>query len=166
MSLFFISGCATVNSKWAEMQNEPSFEASDSFDISAATGAGAVLSSIFAPTFSQWLGLPAQLFDPKMALAFYLLYDPLAPNWQIKGRRINDNQYEFKLRAKNFRTGGDGESRLVVIRRAKELQAAAEASSYRIVEFNEGVISATPFPHRYAEAIIELSGAKKIAQKQ
>jgi hypothetical protein len=60
------------------------------------------------------------------------------------------------MRAKSFRTGGDGESRLILRRRAQQLQRERGFLDYRILDYSEGVESSTPFTHRYAEGVIQM----------
>ena len=60
------------------------------------------------------------------------------------------------MRAKSFRTGGDGESGLILRRRALQLQRERGFAGYRIAEYTEGIESSTPFTHRFAEGIIQL----------
>ena len=87
--------------------------------------------------------------------AVYLVYDPLAPNWRIGESPIDATTYACSLRAKHFRTGGDGEAMQVLKRRALELQRENAAAGYRIVSYSEGVASSTPFTERFAEARVE-----------
>ena len=91
--------------------------------------------------------------------AVYLVYDPLAPNWRIEESPIDATTYACSLRAKPFRTGGDGEAMQVLKRRALELQRENAAVGYRILAYSEGVVSSTPFTERVAEAKVELQPA-------
>ena len=86
----------------------------------------------------------------------YKIYDPLAPNWSIQEQRLADDTYVLSLRAKNFRVGGDGEAMQVVKRRAVQLQRTMGYSGYRLVDYSEGIESATPFPYRVSEGTIQL----------
>jgi len=86
----------------------------------------------------------------------YLVYDPLAPNWQIEERLLGDETYAFSLRAKSFRVGGDGEAMQVVKRRALELQRQKGFGAYKILSYSEGVESSTPLTQRVAESRIQL----------
>ena len=91
--------------------------------------------------------------------AVYLVYDPLAPNWRIEESPIDATTYAFSLRAKHFRTGGDGEAMQVLKRRALELQRENAAAGYRILAYTEGIDSSTPLTRRVAEAKVELQPA-------
>lgn len=90
------------------------------------------------------------------AAAFYLIYDPLAPNWSIKEKALGNEMFYLSLRAKSFRTGGDGEAMLIFKRRALQLQREKGFAAYRILDFSEGIESSTPLTHRYSEGTIQL----------
>lgn len=85
-----------------------------------------------------------------------LIYDPLAPNWSIEERALNELAYHFSLRAKSFRVGGDGEAMQVFKRRAQQLVVEGGFSGYKILDYSEGIASSTPLTNRYAEGTIEL----------
>ncbi len=53
-----------------------------------------------------------------IAAAVYVVYDPLAPNWEIEESRLNDDTYRFSLKMKRYHTGGAGESIQILKRRA------------------------------------------------
>lgn len=86
----------------------------------------------------------------------YVVYDPLAPNWSIEERPLNEDTYALALRAKGFRTGGDGESLQIVKRRALQLQREKGYTGYRILDYSEGIESSTPLTHRVSEGTIQL----------
>lgn len=90
----------------------------------------------------------------------YVVYDPLAPNWAIEERILDRETYVLSLRAKGFRIGGDGESALIVRRRAAQLQRERGSAGFRIVDFVEGIESSTPVTRRYAEGVIQLIGLR------
>lgn len=93
------------------------------------------------------------------AVAAYLVFDPLAANWTIEERMVNSSTFLLSMRAKSFRTGGDGESGLILRRRAMQLQREHGSCAYRIGDYSEGIESSTPFTHRYAEGVIHLVNA-------
>ncbi|MBK7952859.1 MAG: hypothetical protein IPK02_02200 [Candidatus Accumulibacter sp.] len=97
------------------------------------------------------------------AVAAYVVYDPLAPNWTIEERILDRDTYRLSMRAKSFRTGGDGESGLILKRRALQLQRERGFPAYRILDYSEGVESSTPFTHRFAEGVIQLVRADPAA---
>ncbi|MEF8698711.1 MAG: hypothetical protein V5B32_08315 [Candidatus Accumulibacter sp. UW26] len=101
-------------------------------------------------------------FAAAAAVVAYVVYDPLAPNWTVEERLLDPDTYHLSMRAKSFRTGGDGESGLILHRRAMQLQRARGFSSYRILEYSEGVESSTPFTHRYAAGVIQLVRAEPV----
>ena len=90
--------------------------------------------------------------------ALYLIYDPLAPNWQIEEKALGDETYYLSLRAKSFRIGGDGEALRIIRRRALQLQHEKGYTAYRLLDYSEGIESSTPLTHRVSEATIQLVG--------
>ena len=92
----------------------------------------------------------------------YVIYDPLAPNWRIEESRLSDDTYAFSLRAKSFRVGGDGEAMQVVKRRAQQLQFERGYAGYRILEYTEGIESATPLTYRVSAGTVQLVKAPPV----
>ena len=90
------------------------------------------------------------------AAVLYVIYDPLAPNWSIEERPLTEDTYVLSLRAKSFRVGGDGEAIQVVKRRALQLQREKGYTGYRILDYSEGIESATPLTYRVSEGTIQL----------
>lgn len=88
--------------------------------------------------------------------AVYLVYDPLAPNWEIEETRLNEDTYRFSLKMKRFHTGGSGESMQIFKRRAGQLQAEQGFGAYQIVDYSEGIDSQTLGARRMAEGTIRL----------
>ena len=88
--------------------------------------------------------------------AIYLVYDPLAPNWEIEESRLNDDTYRFSLKMKRYHTGGAGESIQIVKRRASKIQYEQGFSGYQILEYTEGIESQTIGARRMAEGTIKL----------
>ena len=86
----------------------------------------------------------------------YKIYDPLAPNWNIEEKSLDVDTYYLSLRAKSFRTGGDGEAIQIVKRRALQLQREKGYAAYRILDYTEGIESSTPLTHRVSEGTIQL----------
>lgn len=91
-----------------------------------------------------------------IAGAIYLVYDPLAPNWEIEESRIAQDTYRFSLKMKRFHTGGAGESMQVLKRRASQLQYEQGFANYQILEYAEGIDSQTIGARRMAEGTIRL----------
>lgn len=92
--------------------------------------------------------------------ALYLVYDPLAPNWDIEEVAISEDTYTLSLRAKSFRVGGDGEAYQILKRRALQLQRTHGYSGYRILDYSEGISSSTPLTKRVGEGTIKLVGVE------
>lgn len=142
----------TINSGAEWLRSQPPLEVSESISISPETGAvaGALLLSDTVTLFGH------SLFTPPEAALFYIIYDPLAPNWRIQERVLNEDTYYLSLRAKSFRTGGDGEAIRVFKRRALMLQREKGYADYRILDYTEGIESSTPLTHRVSEGTIRL----------
>lgn len=91
-----------------------------------------------------------------VAAAIYVVYDPLAPNWEIEESRLNEDTYRFSLKMKRYHTGGSGESMQILKRRAGTLQHEQGFSGYQILEYTEGIESQTIGARRVAEGTIKL----------
>ncbi len=92
-----------------------------------------------------------------VAAAVYVIYDPLAPNWEIEESRLSDDTYRFSMKMKRFHTGGAGESLQILKRRASQLQHEYGHSSYQITEYTEGIDSQTLGARRVAEGAIRFA---------
>jgi hypothetical protein len=90
------------------------------------------------------------------AAAVYMVYDPLAPNWDLTERVLTEDSYRLSLRMKRFNTGGDGDALHIVKRRAQTLQNEQAMAGYRLVQFDQGIDSQTVGARRFAEAVIQL----------
>jgi hypothetical protein len=88
--------------------------------------------------------------------AIYLVYDPLAPNWEIEESKLSPDVYRFSMKMKRYHTGGAGESVQILKRRASQLQYENGFSSYQILEYTEGIDSQTIGARRMAEGTIRL----------
>lgn len=95
----------------------------------------------------------------------YVVYDPLAPNWAVEEKALNAETYYLSMRAKSFRTGGDGEAMMILKRRALKLQREKGFAGYRILDYSEGVESSTPFTRRFSEGTIQLVSAETMLKK-
>lgn len=91
-----------------------------------------------------------------LAGAVYVIYDPLAPNWEIEESRVADDSYRFSLTMKRFQTGGAGEALQVLKRRAGQLKSELGYGGYLILEYSEGIDSRTLGARRVAEGAIKL----------
>ncbi len=91
-----------------------------------------------------------------IAAVIYVVYDPLAPNWEIEEQRLNGDVYRLSMKMKRFHTGGAGESIQVLKRRASALQEQNGYHGYQIVEYTEGIESQTLGARRVAEGLIRL----------
>jgi TRAP-type uncharacterized transport system substrate-binding protein len=116
--------------------------------------------SLLAACAAFALGQPAQaaapIFDALAIGGIVMLYDPLAPNWEIEAERLNADTYRFALRMKRYHTGGAGESLQILKRRAAQLQYAQGYAEYQILEYTEGIDSRTLGAQRVADAVVRL----------
>ncbi len=107
------------------------------------------------------LGLANKLLAPtasqlaNFGLA-YLIYDPLAPNWEIEETRVSEDVFYLQLRMKRYFTGGEGEAMLILKRRAGLLQRELGYGGYRILDYAEGIESHTMAARRFGEGSIKL----------
>ena len=150
-----IGKTSAVNPVTGELSTQPALELPQNIEVSTETGAVAGALAIFGHPVSA-LGLPGEVFSASQSALLYIIYDPLAPNWTIKEKALGSDSYYISLRAKSFRTGGDGEAIQILKRRAMQLKRARGFEDYRIVDYSEGVESSTPFTHRYSEGTIQL----------
>lgn len=152
-----LGACTTIQSvkPSGELASQPGVALTPGVAVSAETQAIAGGLLVFGHPVSA-LGLPGEVFDPRLSALLYIIYDPLAPNWTIKERPLNPETYHLSLRAKHFRVGGDGEAMQILKRRAKQLQHEKGFAGYRLLEYSEGVESGTPFPYRVSEGTIQL----------
>lgn len=88
--------------------------------------------------------------------AVVLIYDPLAPNWEIEETRLNEDTYRFSMKMKRYHTGGAGESLQIFKRRASQLQYENGYGQYQILEYSEGIESQTIGARRTAEGVVRL----------
>jgi hypothetical protein len=148
-----------LNPTTGEIRSQPSVKLPPNVEVGSETLVAAAAISLFGIPEST-LGLPGVVFSPSNAALLYIIYDPLAPNWSIKEQVLAGDTYRLALRAKSFRTGGDGEAIQIVKRRALQLQREKGFSAYRILDYSEGVESSTPFTHRISEGTIQLVRAQ------
>ncbi|MEW5783165.1 MAG: hypothetical protein ACOY6N_03935 [Pseudomonadota bacterium] len=88
--------------------------------------------------------------------AAWLIVDPLAPNWEIEEARLPDDYVHFSLKMKRIYSGGAGEARAVLDRRAKALVREGGYQGYELVEYAERLDSSVLGSQRKAEGVIRL----------
>lgn len=88
--------------------------------------------------------------------AIQIIYDPLAPNWEIEESKLSPDIYRFSMKMKRYHTGGSGESVQILKRRASQLQYENGFASYQILEYTEGIDSQTIGARRVAEGTVRL----------
>ncbi|MFT3851047.1 MAG: hypothetical protein QM739_21090 [Propionivibrio sp.] len=146
---------SAVNPVSGELNTQPALELPQNTEVSTETGVVAGALAIFGHPVAA-LGLPGEVFSAQQSALLYVIYDPLAPNWSIKEKALGKESYYVSLRAKSFRTGGDGEAIQILKRRAMQLKRERGYEDFRIVDYSEGIESSTPFTHRYSEGTIQL----------
>lgn len=88
--------------------------------------------------------------------AIYLIYDPLAPNWELEETKLSDDTYRLSMKMKRFHTGGSGEALQILKRRAVQLREAGGHAGYEILEYSEGIDSQTLAARRVAEGVVRV----------
>jgi hypothetical protein len=156
-----IGTSSSVNPATGELRSQPTLSVTPNAEVGTETLGAAVAGSVLGAQVST-LGLPGTgtVFGPGNTALLFIIYDPLAPNWTIKEKRLNADTYYLFLRAKSFRTGGDGEAIQIVKRRALQLQREKGYAGYRILDYSEGIESSTPLTHRVSEGTIQLVKAQ------
>lgn len=136
LGCFCMTGCAVTGPE------EP-FAESETIQNAAVAG---LASRLLAPNTGDWMNFGL----------VYLIYDPLAPNWEIHETRVREDVFHMQLRMKRHHKGGEGESILILKRRAAQLQRELGYGSYRILEYTEGIDSQTMGARRFGEGSIQL----------
>ncbi|MDR3352822.1 MAG: hypothetical protein LBO00_07490 [Zoogloeaceae bacterium] len=86
----------------------------------------------------------------------YVIYDPLAPNWEIETTRVSEEVFRMQLTLKRFHTGGEGEAQYLFRRNARRIAQAAGYDDYRVLRYEEGIESASRAARRFGEGEIQL----------
>lgn len=99
--------------------------------------------------------------------ALLLIVDPLAPNWKIEQSEPYPNEFHLALKMKTITNegGGDGEARMVFMRRVSALVRERNADprdGYTIMEFSEGIESKLPFAQRVAYGVVKVEARPKL----
>lgn len=123
---------------------------------SGSTGSPLIPDKVINLTADTSIKLSSLATAVVVAAAIYVVYDPLAPNWEIEEARLNDNTYRLSMKMKRFHTGGSGESIQLLKRRASQLQHEQGFTQYQILEYSEGIDSQTIGARRMAEGVIRL----------
>jgi len=157
----FLTACGTtntVNSFITRTSERPALKVTESVEISAPGQIGAAGIMLLGAPYTA-LGLPSKLVSTPHAAMLYLIFDPLAPNWTINEKQLNENTYHLSMRAKSFRVGGDGETMQILRRRAQQLQHEKAYADFRILSYSQRIESSTPFTRRVSEGTFQLVGA-------
>lgn len=157
-----LAACTTVSSvdqSSGSVRTQPAVDVAGNTTVSAETAGVAGALAVFGHPVNA-LGLPGEIFSAKQSALLYIIYDPLAPNWTIKESPMGNDTYHYSLRAKSFRTGGDGEALRILKRRVSQLQHEKGFTSYQILDYSEGIESSTPLTHRFSEGTVQLVRVK------
>ena len=152
MSLVACETTNKINSAGEWLRSQPPLKVGSNIEVGAETAVVAGVLTLAEPV-SVFTHAP---FSSIQGALLYIIYDPLAPNWRIEEQALNENTYYLSMRAKSFRTGGDGESVQILKRRALKLQREKGYAGYRILDYSEGIESSTPLTHRVSEGTIQL----------
>ena len=150
-----LTACGTTSSlspESGELRTHETLNLAPEVKITEESGATAAVLAGIAPKIPIY----GDVFTFPEAALLMLIYDPLAPNWRVEEQRLADDTFRLFLRAKNFRTGGDGESTQIIRRRAQALMRQLGYSSYQLLDYSESIASSTPLPYRVAEGTIVL----------
>ena len=159
------AGTVSTENADGALRKQPSVRIQPNTDVSVETLAGAGAVAMFGQPVNA-VGLPGKIFSPLNAAVLYLVYDPLAPNWTVQERQIEQDTFHLEMRAKSFRTGGDGEAYQILKRRAALLQREQGFSGYKVLSYSEGIESSTPLTHRVAEGTYQLISEEKAARRK
>ena len=140
-ALFLLSACTTVERLQESMQTPRA--------AGELAQDGAIAGAIYK------LLLPASADLILLGLA-YVIYDPLAPNWEIETMRVDENVFKMQLSMKRFHTGGEGEAQYIFRRNARRIAQAAGYDDYQVLRYEEGIESATIASRRFGEGEIRL----------
>jgi len=139
-----LAGCFNLNSLTSDQSN------SNSTFISGTNVTLGPTTTIALEKIVYWSGVGA---------IAYFVTDPFAPNWEIEEAQFPNDHYLLSLKMKRYYVGGAGEAKMVFNHRAKELANAGGFSGYKIVEYNEGMLSNVIGSQRIAQGVVMLTGA-------
>ena len=134
ISTGFLSGCSSTSGGSSPLIPDKAIQLTAGTSLSLSTLASAAM----------------------LGAAVYIIYDPLAPNWEIEETRLDDSTFRFAMKMKRYHTGGAGESIQILKRRASQLQYEQGFGSYQILEYSEGIDSQTIGARRVAEGVVRL----------
>jgi hypothetical protein len=112
------------------------------------------------PILAGCSGLPVGISNPSPRIpfvaalgagAFYLYKD----NWTLEEIQAGDDKFLITLKKNMLRQNGDSEAGMLFKRRAEEIVVELGYDGYRIMEYNEGIESATLGSQRVAHGVIQ-----------
>jgi hypothetical protein len=140
-ALLLLSACATTE-RLRESTQDPK-TAGELMQDAAIAGA---IHRLLLPTSGELILL---------GLA-YVIYDPLAPNWEIETTRVSEDVFRMQFSMKRFHSGGEGEAVYIFRRNARRIAQAAGYDDYQVLRYEEGIESVTIASRRFGEGEIRL----------
>jgi len=108
---------------------------------------------------SRSLAIPADVI--MLAIATYLVIDPLAPNWRVEESALGGDRYLIALTKKRFTTGGDGEAGQVFRRRVAAIAREQGYASHDVLEYAEGIESNVPIAQRVTHGVVQFARVQR-----
>jgi hypothetical protein len=143
--LFALFACATLDRAQESAQHPRTAE-----ELARGVAVAGIAYKLLLPTGSDLILLGLT----------YVIYDPLAPNWEIETIRASEDVFRMQLIMKRFHSGGEGEAQYLFRRNARRIAQAAGYDDYQILRYEEGVESATFASRRFGKGEIRLFKAK------
>jgi hypothetical protein len=106
-------------------------------------------SSVDLPNYDS----PRIPFFAAMGVGVYYLYKD---NWSLSETQAGTDRFRLSLKKNVLRSDGDSEASMLFKRRAGEITAEMGYDGYRIMEYSEGIESASFGPQRVAQGTIQL----------
>ena len=106
-------------------------------------------SSVDLPNYDS----PKIPFFAAMGVGVWYLYKD---NWSLSETSAGADRFRISLRKNVLRSDGDSEASMLFKRRAGEIVAEQGYDGYRIMEYSEGIESASYGPQRVAQGTIQL----------
>lgn len=95
---------------------------------------------------------PTIPFFAALGAGAYILYKD---NWTLQEIPAGNNKFQITLKKNMLRQNGDSEASMLFKRRASEIVAEQGFDGYRIMEYSEGIESASLGPQRVAHGVIQ-----------
>jgi hypothetical protein len=116
-------------------------------------------SALPQPVDAEWTSAQLRQFGGAVLIA-YALYDPFAPTWTINVAHLDEERVRIDMHMRVLATGGEGESRLIFMRNAREIAEKGGFAGFDVIRYEEGVESTRPFAQRFASGEIRLARSR------